>query len=95
MEISGLPFAPIKRPEDLTEDVHMQASGGLVEVALEANKKIKLPALPIEMSEKKFSVRKDIPKSGEHTSEILVEVGFHQSEIDEFIKEKIVDTKKS
>ena len=95
LEISGLPFAPIKRPEDLTEDVHMQASGGLVEVALEANKKIKLPALPIEMSEKKFSVRKDIPKSGEHTSEILAEAGFHQSEIDEFIKEKIVDTKKS
>ena len=95
LEISGLPFAPIKRPEDLTEDEHMQASGGLVEVALEGNKKIKLPALPIEMSEKKFSVRKDIPRSGEHTSEILAEAGFHQSEIDEFIKEKIVDTKKS
>ena len=85
MEKSGLPFAPIKRPEDLSEDEHMQASDGLVEVTLDNEKKIKLPALPMEMNKKKFTVRKDIPKSGQHTNEILAEAGFEETEINEFI----------
>ena len=85
LEKSGLPFAPIKRPEDLSEDEHMQASDGLVEVTLDNEKKIKLPALPMEMNKKKFTVRKDIPKSGQHTNEILAEAGFEETEINEFI----------
>ena len=39
----------------------------------------------MEMNEKKFTVRKDIPKSGQHTNEILAEAGFEETEINEFI----------
>ena len=54
-------------------------------MTLDNEKKIKLPALPMEMNEKKFTVRKDIPKSGQHTNEILAEAGFEETEINEFI----------
>lgn len=91
---SGLPFAPIKRPQDLTDDIHLLDSNGLVEVTLDDTKKIKLPAIPIEMSHEKFPLRKDIPKSGEHTNEILREAGYQESEISAFIKDRIVSMEK-
>lgn len=94
LEKSGLPFAPIKRPEDLSNDKHLLDSNSLVEVTLNDSKKIKLPAIPIEMSQDKFLLRKDIPKSGEHTNEILREVGYQESEISAFIKDGIVSTDK-
>jgi crotonobetainyl-CoA:carnitine CoA-transferase CaiB-like acyl-CoA transferase len=34
MERAGLPFAPIRRPEDLYDDPHLKATGGLADVRL-------------------------------------------------------------
>lgn len=44
---SGLPFAPIGRPEDLFDDPHLLASGGLEPVELPDGTTTMLPALPI------------------------------------------------
>ena len=32
-EKAGLPFAPIRKPEDLYDDPHLKATGGLAECA--------------------------------------------------------------
>ena len=34
MEKAGLPFAPIRRPEDLYDDEHLLATGGLADMRL-------------------------------------------------------------
>ena len=34
MEAAGLPFAPIRKPEDLYDDEHLLATGGLADVRL-------------------------------------------------------------
>jgi crotonobetainyl-CoA:carnitine CoA-transferase CaiB-like acyl-CoA transferase len=44
---SGLPFAPIGRPEDMFDDPHLLASGGLEHVTLPDGRETALPALPI------------------------------------------------
>jgi len=49
LEGSGLPFAPIGRPEDLFDDPHLQASGGLQAVTLPDGRETMLPALPLTM----------------------------------------------
>lgn len=49
LEGSGLPFAPIGRPEDMFDDPHLNASGGLQDVTLPDGRVTKLPALPISM----------------------------------------------
>lgn len=46
---SGLPFAPIGRPEDLFEDPHLRASGGLQPVILPDGRETELPALPVTL----------------------------------------------
>jgi crotonobetainyl-CoA:carnitine CoA-transferase CaiB-like acyl-CoA transferase len=47
LEGSGLPFAPIGRPEDLFEDPHLLASGGLERVDLPDGRETQLPTVPV------------------------------------------------
>lgn len=81
LETTGLPFAPIAKPQDLVDDAHLNAAGGLVEVTLEDGKKAKLPALPIEMDGKRLGLYTDLPSIGEHTDAILKDLGYSEAEI--------------
>jgi len=72
-ERANLPFAPIVRPEDLVDDPHMQASGGLVTVTV-GGKDSALPALPLMMGDKRSGVTRDVPTAGQHTHEILSDI---------------------
>jgi crotonobetainyl-CoA:carnitine CoA-transferase CaiB-like acyl-CoA transferase len=76
LEAIGLPFAPIKRPEDLFEDEHLLAAGALVEVTLADGSRAMLPALPLEIDGRKAGVRQDLPRAGEHNDAVLREVEF-------------------
>ena len=49
LESAGLPFAPISRPEDLFDDPHLAAGGGLVPTTLPNGVATRLPILPIEL----------------------------------------------
>lgn len=81
LETTGLPFAPIAKPQDLVDDAHLNAAGGLVEVTLQDGKKAKLPALPIEMDGKRLGLYTDLPSIGEHTDAILKDLGYSEAEI--------------
>ncbi len=47
LEGTGLPFAPIGKPEDMFDDPHLAASGALEPVTLPDGRATRLPALPI------------------------------------------------
>ncbi len=66
----GLPYAPIVKPAELLDDPHLNASGGLLPTTVPDGRTIPVPALPIEMSNRRFKVRRHPPKVGEHTVEI-------------------------
>jgi crotonobetainyl-CoA:carnitine CoA-transferase CaiB-like acyl-CoA transferase len=89
-EATGLPFAPITRPEDLFDDPHLNASGGLLDVTLPSGTPTKLPALPLEMAGRRFGLRHDLPRIGEHGRETLAALGYSASEIDTLITDKII-----
>lgn len=63
---SGLPFAPIGRPEDLFEDPHLGASGGLVRVSMPDGGETWLPSLPLEMAGRRFSRDAATPSTPDH-----------------------------
>jgi crotonobetainyl-CoA:carnitine CoA-transferase CaiB-like acyl-CoA transferase len=78
----GLPFAPISKPEDLFDDPHLNAAGGLAPVTLpHSGIKTKVPSLPIEMNGARLTTRLDIPKIGEHTREVLLSLGYDPAAI--------------
>ncbi|WP_409020626.1 CaiB/BaiF CoA transferase family protein [Brevundimonas vesicularis] len=70
---SGLPFAPIARPEDLFDDPHLN-TGGLIDVTMPNDEVVRLPSLPIEMDGRRFNKAAAAPKSGEHQEAVLAEI---------------------
>jgi crotonobetainyl-CoA:carnitine CoA-transferase CaiB-like acyl-CoA transferase len=84
-EQAGLPYAPIARPEDLIDDPHLRATGGLAEVRLsdgdKAGQSAPAALLPFTMDGQRLGVRLDPPKKGEHTDELLGAMGYGTEEI--------------
>jgi crotonobetainyl-CoA:carnitine CoA-transferase CaiB-like acyl-CoA transferase len=83
LEGSGLPFAPIARPEDMFDDPHLNASGGLEPVLLPDGRETKLPLLPIEMDGKRLGSPPDIPATGANSDALLNALGYGETEIAE------------
>ena len=90
LEASGLPFAPIVRPEDLFDDPHLNASGGLLDMTLPDGKSVRLPAMPMELDGQKPGLRQDPPRSGEHTVSVLTDLGYDEARINVLMKAGVV-----
>jgi crotonobetainyl-CoA:carnitine CoA-transferase CaiB-like acyl-CoA transferase len=93
LEATGLPFAPIARPEELFDDPHLAASQGLLEITVpdgkRAGERVRLPALPMEMDGHRFGVHQDVPRAGQHTREVLVQAGYSDDEINGMIEQGV------
>ncbi len=90
LDQTGLPFAPINKPEDLFDDPHLNESGGLLKIDIPDGGSTKLPAMPIEMNDRRFDVHQQVPAVGEHSKEILEEIGLNEETIDSLFKKSIV-----
>ncbi|AUM70577.1 CaiB/BaiF CoA transferase family protein [Pseudomonas bijieensis] len=81
-EQAGLPFSPIQRPQDLFEDLHLNASGGLAHLSLENGEEVKVPMLPFEMNGRRMDARLNVPQLGSHSEELLAEMGYGSGDIE-------------
>ena len=80
-EANGLPYAPIARPQDLFEDPHLLATGGLAPVRMNDGSASKTPLLPFTLGGQRLPVRLQPPVLGEHTRDLLREVGYGGEEL--------------
>src|SRR3982750_3518930 len=71
LEVAGIPYAPIMRPDQLVDDPHLQASGGLVPMECEDGSMTQAVLLPLLMGGQRPGVRSALPGIGQHTEEIL------------------------
>jgi crotonobetainyl-CoA:carnitine CoA-transferase CaiB-like acyl-CoA transferase len=82
----GLPFAPIRKPEELFDDEHLNATGGLADITLpdgeRAGQSAKTTLLPFMMQGERLGVRLHPPRHGEHTQALLAEIGVSLQEIE-------------
>lgn len=77
-----VPFSPVAMPGDLFDDPHLNQGGHMLDIEFPDHKHGRMPALPIEMSGHHFGVRRQAPEIGQHTLEILVELGLEKKEIE-------------
>ncbi|GAB2731035.1 CaiB/BaiF CoA transferase family protein [Comamonas sediminis] len=84
-EDNGLPYAPISKPEQLLDDPHLLATGGLAEVTLtdgeRAGQTAQTTLLPLRMAGERLAVRQNPPRLGEHTAELLASLGYEAAQI--------------
>ena len=85
-EQHALPFAPIRKPEELYDDEHLIATGGLADVTLtdgaRAGQTAKTTLFPFTMDGQRLGVRLQPPHLGEHTRELLSGLGYAPAQID-------------
>jgi crotonobetainyl-CoA:carnitine CoA-transferase CaiB-like acyl-CoA transferase len=76
-----IPFAPVAKPGDLFEDPQLNAGGRMLGIDFPNGARAKIPRLPIEMGDHDFALQRQAPALGQHTAEILAELGITRSEI--------------
>lgn len=90
LEQIGLPFALVRRPEDLFDDTHLKEHG-LLEMKLpEKGGPAALPALPLEIDGARPGLRHSPPEIGADTWAILAEYGYDEAHIHRLIGEGVV-----
>ena len=84
-EKAGLPFAPIVKPEELFDDPHLNATGGLADVRLsdgpKAGQTARAALFPFTMDGQRLGVRHQPPHQGENTDELLQALGLSAADI--------------
>jgi len=70
-EREGLPYAPIVKPEQLFDDPHLIASGGLAELTLDSGETTAVPLLPLLLGGRHLKPRMKLPKIGAHNAEMV------------------------
>ena len=90
LERLDLPFAPVNKPGDLFADPHLNASGGLMDIRVGGGKQTKTPALPLAIDGERLANRRDPPSIGQHSREILEDIGYSSDEIGDLRKRGII-----
>jgi hydroxymethylglutaryl-CoA lyase len=79
----GLPYAPITRPEDLFDDPHLQATGGLASMSVPADAssagqpiETRAALLPLSIGGQRLPLRFPPPSLGAQTDDLLRSLGY-------------------
>ena len=95
----GLPYAPITRPQDLLDDPHLLATGGLAPVTLPADASgagrtvdTRTALLPLTLGGERLGLRCAPPALGQDTVDILGSLGFSTDEIEQLRRAEVVKT---
>jgi crotonobetainyl-CoA:carnitine CoA-transferase CaiB-like acyl-CoA transferase len=77
-----IPFSPVAKPGDLFDDPQLNAEGRMLDIAFPNGVRARIPRLPIEIGDHDLGLRRQAPAIGEHTGEVLAELGLAQAEIE-------------
>ncbi|MBH0113314.1 CoA transferase [Novosphingobium sp. YJ-S2-02] len=80
LEGTGLPFAPIGRPEDMFDDPQL-AEGGLEDVTLDSGEQTRLPTIPLQMGGKRPGSHVTLPSAGQDSRAVLAALGYSDERI--------------
>jgi crotonobetainyl-CoA:carnitine CoA-transferase CaiB-like acyl-CoA transferase len=90
----GLPFAPIRKPEELYDDEHLLATGGLADITLpdgeRAGQSVGTALFPFTMGGQRLGVRLQPPTRGQHSAELLAALGYDEAQVADFVARRVV-----
>ena len=89
-EGEGVPCARVRKPTDLYEDPQMKAMGYLAQAEHPEYGVLQIGGVPVKFDKTPSSVRRPPPMLGQHTDEVLGELGFSPDEIAALRTEDVV-----
>jgi crotonobetainyl-CoA:carnitine CoA-transferase CaiB-like acyl-CoA transferase len=81
LEKARVPFAPLRRPDQVLDDPHLNATGQFIDTPLPGARVAKLPKLPVRSTAYEFALRRPAPRLGQHTREVLEALGVAPDEL--------------
>jgi crotonobetainyl-CoA:carnitine CoA-transferase CaiB-like acyl-CoA transferase len=85
-----VPFSPVAKPGDLFDDPQLNAHDRMLDIAFANGVRARMPRIPVEIGDHDLGLRRQAPAIGEHTAEILAELGVTTAEIDRLQRRGIV-----
>jgi len=90
MEKAQVPAGRIYTAADIAADPHYAARGMIEKIVASDGEPLQVPGIVPKLSATPGAIRSQAPKLGEHTDEVLRDLGFSNSQIDEFKEKRIV-----
>ncbi|MFQ5858120.1 MAG: CaiB/BaiF CoA transferase family protein [Anaerolineae bacterium] len=90
LDKARMPAGPINTPEEALRDEHLLARGMIVELEHPAAGLVRSLGNPMNLSATPVTYRRPAPMLGEHTAEILAELGYAANEIDQLRDEEVI-----
>lgn len=87
---AGIPSAPIYDMEQLFRDPQVEARGMKVDAWHPTAGEVPMVGSPLKLSRTPVTMRRHPPLAGEHTKEILMEHGFAEEQIDEWLNDHTI-----
>lgn len=85
MQANKLPYAPIRKPEELFDDEHLLATGGLADMTLPdgpcAGQTTKATLFPFTLDGQRLGVRLSPPTLGSHTNALMQSLGYDSAQV--------------
>jgi crotonobetainyl-CoA:carnitine CoA-transferase CaiB-like acyl-CoA transferase len=94
LEEAGVPCSRIQKVSQVLQDQQFKALEMMVEVSHSSLDSVKIPRLPIRMEKSPAQVKCGAPLLGEHTIEVLRDLGLTDDEINEYKEKGIIDDRR-
>jgi crotonobetainyl-CoA:carnitine CoA-transferase CaiB-like acyl-CoA transferase len=91
LDAARIPAGPLHTPQQVLEDAHTRAAGLLQDTDYPGlPRRAPLAPIPVDLSETPGRFRHRAPTLGEHTDEILAELGYRPHEIAELRVKSVI-----
>ena len=90
LEAEDVPYSRLNNRKEVIQDPQIEAMGALLKYEDPGAGSIRTPRPPAQFNETPSNIRRAAPRLGEHSREVLAEIGYPEEEIQTFINQKIV-----
>ncbi len=86
----GVWWAPVQTTDDVVADPQAEACGAFVDVPLPEGGTVRMVSSPVDFSDTRWSPKGPVPELGQHTEEVLLELGYDWEKIGQLKEKKAI-----